>query len=405
MIPGVNPNHPYPTPIGLEANLFPQNSRYHGLLVRTVERDGKEVAYIERRLIPPDDEFEESVDDWIVSNPPYLKRYWEYTWASYVISIRIVVWMQQLAARPSVRRDIRARAYRSIAEQVGVLLKHLELDVQGNHIIKNAKALLWAGRTFDGPDAERWLHVGATLLERAIVEQILDDGMHYERSPSYHAQVLADFAECWGVLDAGSKVQGRLRDVLPGMAEALVRLTQPDGEPSLFNDSGLHMAYSADECLRALLEQGAIERLPGDTVGPFALSAAGYFGYRKGGHYILVDCGDIGPSANPGHGHGDILSFEWTIDGKRFVVDAGVAEYKEGPLRRWAKSTAAHNTVSLDDHDQCEFWGSFRVGHRGCGQVLNWEASDDGFVLEGQHDGYQRLAGSPIARRRLCYGV
>jgi hypothetical protein len=45
--------------LGLEESLFPQTSRYHGLRVEKIQRDGKEIAFIERRFVPSEDDFEE----------------------------------------------------------------------------------------------------------------------------------------------------------------------------------------------------------------------------------------------------------------------------------------------------------------------------------------------------------
>ena len=80
----------------------------------------------------------------------------------------------------------------SLARQLRFLERNLELDLGGNHLIKNIKALLWAGRFFENGEAARWQAKGETLLRRELEEQILADGMHYERSPAYHGQVFVD---------------------------------------------------------------------------------------------------------------------------------------------------------------------------------------------------------------------
>lgn len=60
MIQGVNPAEPFPNPAKLEANLYPQSSRYFGLKILKLQRpDGREVAYLERRFLPDTEEFEE----------------------------------------------------------------------------------------------------------------------------------------------------------------------------------------------------------------------------------------------------------------------------------------------------------------------------------------------------------
>ena len=45
-------------PIPLKATLFPPNSRYHGIDVATLVReDGRTVAYVRRRIVPPPERF------------------------------------------------------------------------------------------------------------------------------------------------------------------------------------------------------------------------------------------------------------------------------------------------------------------------------------------------------------
>jgi uncharacterized heparinase superfamily protein len=89
------------------------------------------------------------------------------------------------------------------------------------------------------------------------------------------------------------------------------------------------------------------------------------------------------------------------VAGRRLIVDAGTFEYQPGALRDLERSTRVHNTVTLDRRDQAEFWSSFRVGHRPRVTVKRFEPAPGGFLLEGSHDGYRRLPGSPIHLRRF----
>lgn len=58
--PELNAIRPFPSPLGLEATLFPPTSRYHGLSTLTHRRDdGQEIAYLERRFVPDPERFEE----------------------------------------------------------------------------------------------------------------------------------------------------------------------------------------------------------------------------------------------------------------------------------------------------------------------------------------------------------
>ena len=172
---------------------------------------------------------------------------------------------------------------------------------------------------------------------------------------------------------------------------ALAHLTHPDGEIALLNDSAFGIASTPGAL-------GAPEPPPGS----FALRDTGYYGARGvAGHYVVCDAAPIGPDYVPGHAHGDLLSFELSLAGRRVFVDAGVHDYETSEARRSCRSTAAHNTVELEGEDQGEFWGAFRVARRGRPRDVHFGPEGEGFHLEAWHDGYERLAGAPRHRRRF----
>jgi uncharacterized heparinase superfamily protein len=359
-----------------------------------VELQAMNLHYMEYLEAIDDDTFGRVVADWIEQNPVGRPGSWRIAWNSFVVSLRTVVWMQQLSRRGrQLPPPLVSAMCQSLAEQLRFLERHLELDIGGNHLIKNAKALLWGGSFFDGREAHGWRALGQSLLARELDEQVLADGMHYELSPAYHLQVFADLLES---LPLAGSVHETLRSTMTRMVRAVVDLTHPDGKPSLFNDGGLHMAYTPGECIAHARQMGICIPEPRSC---FAFREAGYFGLRSDTSYLLVDCGALGPDHLPAHGHGDALAFEWTLAGKRFVVDAGVLEYERGPWRDAARATASHNTVTLDDLDQSEFWAAFRVGRRARVRLERFDESGDGFRLTGSHDGYRSLAGSPRHRR------
>ncbi len=346
-----------------------------------------------------DESFVAVVGDWIAANPLSDPNAWACAWWSYNLSIRVVVWMQQLAARRQrLPRPFVAAVTASLARQLRFLERHLETDLRGNHLMRNIKALIWAGAFFTGAEAERWRATGETLLARELDWQILPDGCHYERSPSYHCQVFGDLLEIMTVLGPGP-LRERLRLILDRMALACVALTHPDGQVALFNDSGLQMAYRP-EILLAAHEAGG-GRVAAFADGPFALPDAGFYGLRAGDAYLVVDCGPIGPDDLIGHAHGDVLSFEWSVAGRRMIVDQGTFQYKTGAKREVSRRTASHNTVTIDGADPCDFFDAHRCGRRPRVTVLQHRPTATGFVLEGTHDGFQHLPQRPRHVRLL----
>ena len=338
------------------------------------------------------------VKDWIGANKPFKKGYWLDDWNSYSLSIRVVVWMQQFERRGDfISEADKVFFLRSLVGQIKFLKSNLELDIGGNHLVKNIKALLWASQFFEGPEADSWRELGSKLLRAAIKEQVTSDGAHFELSPAYHVQVFADFLECYSVLN-DCPTRRELKSILPKMAQFLTDMVHPDGKISLFSDGGLDMTYSPLECLSIFndlvgtpIEQSEIISYP----------VAGYFGLRHLDTLILMDTAELAPRYLPAHGHGDALSFEWSVAGQRVIIDPGVFEYNQGALRDFSRSTLSHNTVTLDNEEQTEFWLAFRVGRRASILTREIRTESDKFSVSASHNGYTRLAGKPVHKREI----
>jgi uncharacterized heparinase superfamily protein len=329
-------------------------------------------------------------------------------WESYPVSLRLMNWCgfffgrhaTQIKADPGFRDLL----WRSLFVQAEWLSRHLETHLLANHFLENGAALVLAGGCFEGTKAERWRRKGLAILREQIPEQILPDGMHFERSPMYHSRMVYLFVLLAQTGD--EEVRSRVLEPLARMLRALRLLCHPDGRIALFNDSAWGIYNDPEELLRVgdALLKGSKRSLEGggDSFpdGVWALAEAGYYGGRTTeGHYLICDAGRIGPDYNPGHAHGDLFSFELTLQGHRVIVDAGVYDYEAGAMRQYGRSTAAHNTMEFEGEDQCEFWGAFRVARRAYPHNVVWTPGRDGFRLEGWHDGYERLSGSPRHRR------
>ena len=335
------------------------------------------------------------IGDWLNQVTLDDKDMRQFGWRSFNLAIRAVVWMQQVATRVHALSDeTKSAMAHSLAHQLVYLERFLETDLRGNHLIKNVKALLWAGRCFNGELAGRWRKLGETHLARELQEQVLPDGMHYERSPAYHCQVLADLIECRQVLESG-KLRDRLDEVIARMSNALAYLVHPDGQVAQFNDGGLSMAYPPQTCL------DATGREAGWPDGPFSLPDAGYYGHRHGNEYLIADCAKLAPDYLIGHGHGDILSLEWSVGGHRVIVDQGTYQNLGGERRIVSRATASHNTISINGLNQGDFYGAHRCGRRPTPELICFKPEGPGFSLEGTHDGYGHLPGEPKPRRRI----
>jgi uncharacterized heparinase superfamily protein len=343
------------------------------------------------------------VDDWITRHVADRRSV---GWAPYPLSLRLQNWLALFFGRwRRQTEDDRAwteRLWSSVWLQAEWLSHNLEYHLMANHLLENAIALTWAGACFDGADARRWFGVGFELLGRELDEQILPDGMHYERSPMYHLRATY-VTLLLGCLDRGD-VRQRVVPVLQRMSPALRCLMHPDEQIALFNDSAFGIVNEPVPLLAAADEiSGGSTAAVSSSDGAWALPDSGYFGFRDRSIYLICDAGPIGPDYMTGHAHGDLLSFELSVGGQRMLVDSGVYSYEGDTMRRYCRSTRAHNTVEIEGQDQCEFWGVFRVARRARPLDVVWQPGTQGFDLTASHDGYRRLAGRPIHRRQLTY--
>lgn len=328
---------------------------------------------------------------WIEQNRPGSGTGWE----PYPTSLRIVNWVK--AARGGL--DLQQAAIDSLAVQVRWLGRRLEHHLLGNHLFANAKALVFAGCFFEGPEAENWLSLGMRILAREIPEQILSDGGQFELSTMYHALALEDLLDLVNILQSsGRTVPAEWRGRLATMQAWLSVMSHPDGEIAFFNDAAIGIAPSPAE-LEAYSSRLGLPAGEKAAEPIQHLKASGYVRLNVGGASAWLDLARIGPDYLPGHAHADTLSFELAINGRRALVNSGTSVYGDGVERQRQRGTAAHNTVAINGRDSSEVWAGFRVARR-ARPVAGIVTDGEMLSATGSHDGYRWLPGSPRHSRR-----
>lgn len=330
------------------------------------------------------------IERWIEKNPPGYGNGWE----PYPSSLRIVNWIKYALSGG----ELSPRAVASLAVQTRFLCERLEFHLLGNHLLANAKALIFAGAFFEQEEAEEWLAKGLALLRREIPEQILADGGHFERSPMYHGIILEDMLDIENIGKTYGLETIIKANTIDKMRGWLAAMCHPDGEIAFFNDAALGIAPSLVELNEYAERLGhPIQEAPSD--GVLRLAESGYIRLQKGAAVLLVDAAPIGPSYLPGHAHADTLSFELSLQGRRVMVNSGTSCYGSGLERQRQRGTAAHNTLVVDGQDSSEVWGGFRVARRAQVRSLDIAETAGGTRVEASHDGYRRLPGRNLHRR------
>lgn len=336
------------------------------------------------------------MERWRIDNPPASGNGWE----PYPLSLRIVNWIAWVLAghRPS------DAVLQSLAVQVRHLRVTLEFHLLGNHLLANAKALVFAGCFFSGPEANGWLRTGLDLLDAQLHEQVLSDGGHFELSPMYHAVILEDvldLIQLSRIFPTELKSKTEVWKALAGrMLAWLAAMTHPDGEIAFFNDAASGIARTCAELATYAARLDVLQ--PSDPAPLRHLAASGYIRLQSGPFCAIFDTAEIGPSYLPGHGHADVLSLEASLDGRRLLTNGGTSTYAPGPLRDGERATASHATVEIDGQNSSEVWASFRVGRRAHPFNVSCGADDNVLWAEASHNGYRWLPGQPVHRRRVA---
>ena len=339
--------------------------------------------------------------DWIRQNLVGSEPAWE----PYTASLRIVNWCKWLSVRPfgDADQDF-TEVCRSLYEQALWLENNLELHILANHYLENLKALIFAGTLFSGSDAARWLTLGLAEMRVQLDEQILPDGCHYERTPQYHCVILDDVLDLLQLTQLTPDVFAAdfvdlLRVSAVKMAAFLADILNPLDQYPLFNDSAFY-----DDCPTDILQRatdlGVVYAKPASSARLIQRHDAGFYGYRAGGDWIMFDCGEIGPDYQPGHTHCDFLSYELVIDHIPVVVDTGVLEYEPGAMRHYVRQTSSHNTVQVDDAEQSEVWGEFRVARRASKEAAFIQFGEQDVEFQGSFFGFH-AAGGVMHKRRV----
>jgi uncharacterized heparinase superfamily protein len=301
-----------------------------------------------------------ALEDWIA-------RHTQGTgWEPGPISLRTFAWTKLLTtpgALPAGADTGRLRA--SLADQLETLSANLETHLSGNHYLWNLLALVFAGAAHTGAGAERWLAF-APRLAAELREQIFPSGLHYERSPMYHALLLENVLD---LVNADASAAGRLpaalsaqlRETAGRMLGALAVVTHPDGEIALLGDSAFGIAHPPARLAAYAAALGVAPTAPHPRG---ALADAGIARLEAGALVCIVTASRPWPEHQPGHAHCDALSFELSVRGERVVTDTGVTEYIPGTRRDLSRATRSHATVEVGGREQAECWAAHRIGSR-----------------------------------------
>jgi hypothetical protein len=401
------------------------------------------VTLAKARLLSGDEKYARELlaqwRSWIKANPYPLGINWGSTLE---VAFRSLSWIwvdQLLGSAEGASAEFRAEMAPVLAFHGRYIERYLSTHFSPNtHLLGEALALFFLGTLYPQmPRADRWKEAGWRVVLREAERQVRPDGVYFEQSLYYHVYAL-DFFLYARLLAARNDIEipKAFDAVLARMLEVVETLAQA-GPPEGFGDDDGGRLWNPRRnrtehmtdplALGALIysTQFSAVRLTEESVWLFGERAVDEFGreatngaigsraFPDGGIYVLADSApcaqammvDAGPqgAGRSGHGHADALSLRLTMDGERWLVDAGSGVYiaKDSVDRNVFRGTGAHNTMRVDGADQAVADAPFSWTHIPTAQAEHWIVGKSFTYFVGSHNGYARLADPVLHRRQL----
>ena len=383
---------------------------------------------------------------WMEQNPPKLGVNWL---SSLEIAFRAISWLwafhffkdsASLAPQPFLRA----------LKFLYLHARHLETYLStysspNTHLTGEALGLFYLGTLL--PEfrcAARWQETGREILLAELERHVRADGVYFEQS-SYYQRYTVDFYTHLLILSQvnGEAPEPLLREKLCALLDHLMWITRPDGTTPFYGDDDGGRLQVLDERaandFRATLSTGAVlfaredyKHVAGEVAeetlwlmgargleafdalegrAPDSTSRAfregGYFVMRDGwtdsSNFMLIDCGPHG-SLSCGHSHADALSIEVAARGRTLLVDPGTYTYTASKeLRDYFRSTAAHNTLTVDGESSSVPAGPFSWKQMTDATARVWESEERYDYFEGEHYGFARLGETGAHTRSVFF--
>src|SRR3984885_1950262 len=234
-------------------------------------------------------------------------------------------------------------------------------------------------------------HIRSTTrkLSDELQRQILPDGGHISRNPGALIELLIDLLPLRQTFAARNIAPPpALLNAIDRMMPMLRFFRHGDGSFALFNGR----ATPPSDLLATLLAYD-------DTHGaPMAnMPHTGFQRLDAGAMTVIMDTGPPPPASVSHDAHAGCLSFELSSGPSRIVINCGMPSTGRDNWRTFARSTAAHSTLTFHETSSCKFVELSAMKRllqgapvvSGPSNVESYrEAVANGVLLTTSHDGY-----------------
>ncbi|MCU7845553.1 MAG: heparinase II/III family protein [Candidatus Thiodiazotropha sp. (ex Monitilora ramsayi)] len=376
----------------------------------------------------------QQVDGWIEQNPYGLGVNW---CSSLEVALRLIAWcfthhlvgLRQQGGLLAIVENA-DRLEESIYQHVYFIINYLSrFSSANNHLIGELTGV-WVGcKAFDLGDAgSKWADYAKKQLIKEANKQVFNDGVSKEQATYYHLWVNEYLLLNWliGIRysdEFGSEFSLRiyrmyryLCDLKPEGGEIPQIGDSDDGYVVDFHIDNTNDPYSGLFGAMESIKEGNLtteniilqksfwyKAIYGEKQPPQSWTSEEegvdkkFVVYRQGGYCIskssqfrlVFDTGPLGYPSIAAHGHADALSFILAYKGRWWLVDPGTYCYHtQEEWRNYFRGTSCHNTMLIDNADQCEIGGAFLWLRKSKVQFVNSSEKSDCVSMVGQVKGY-----------------
>ncbi len=281
------------------------------------------------------------VDDWI-SNTSRKRAVGR---RADVMSRRVISLLSQA---PLVLGDTDGKFYRRYLRGLAREIRYLRytmMDIDGVARLQVLIALCYASLCL----ANQGSHIRAATrkLSDELQRQILPDGGHISRNPGALIELLIDMLPLRQTFAARNIAPPpALLNAIDRMMPMLRFFRHGDGSFALFNG----MSSAPSDILATLLAYDDTRGVP--------MSNMPHTGYQRldaGAMTVIMDTGAPPPPSVSQEAHAGCLSFELSAGPSRIVVNCGMPSTSRENWRVFARSTAAHSTLTYHETSSCQF--------------------------------------------------
>lgn len=333
------------------------------------------------------------------------------------VALRLVMWLLAYSAfhdSPTTTQERVGALTRAVSQHAERILptRHYARSQHNNHVLSEALGLVFAGEFLTGVDtrAEKWVGEGLSEFERAVLDQVDDEGAYAQHSANYQRMML----QLALLADAVLRKRGILfspavmNKLTLATLWSITYLDKPSGRlPNLgHNDGTLLLPFGCEDyrdyrptiqaASRAFLGHTALAPGKWDTLSAWLRLPAGESAvvipaspavHRVGSETTWASLRGVKHTRRPAHA--DQLHVEIWHRGINLARDAGTYLYNAPPP--WQNPfdrTRMHNTVTVNEKDQMERVSRFLWLDQAQASWIKPETPD---TVCASHDGYRRF--------------